>query len=173
MFIIGLFTFGGGLSMLPQMRHIFVNKRRWVTEEEIVDYFAVAQSLPGVIATNTAVMLGSRIAGTRGAAAAALGAILPSFIILSVITVFYQEFIEHPVLLGAIRGIRAAVSALLFYTVWGLRKTTLRGPADVALCLIAAALVFALGVNPVWIILGGVVLGIARVIWRRKRGAKQ
>jgi chromate transporter len=160
MFLIGLFTFGGGLSMIPQMTHIFVHKRGWITEEEIADYFAVSQSLPGVIATNASVMLGYRLAGIPGALCAAAGAVLPSFLVLIIVTYFYQAFISHPVLLGAMRGIRAAVVALLFYTVWGLRKSSVRGVADIMLCLTAAVLVFVLKVNPIWVILAGLSIGI-------------
>jgi len=171
MFFIGLFTVGGGLAMLPQMTRVFVRKRGWVTEEEIVDYFAVSQSVPGVIATNTSVMIGYKLAGTPGAMAAVLGAVLPSFLVLIAVTVFYQAFITNPVMAGALRGVGAAVAALLFYTVWGLRKSSLRGVVDILLCLMAAALVFVLNVNPVWIILGGFLLGIARAIVRAKQGA--
>ncbi|MDR0294535.1 MAG: chromate transporter [Oscillospiraceae bacterium] len=170
MFVIGLFTFGGGLSMLPQMTRVFVKKRGWVTEEEILDYFAVSQSIPGVIATNTSVMIGYRLAGMAGALCAALGATLPSFLVLVVVTVFYQTFVTHPVMLGALRGVRAAVAALLFFTVWGLRENTLRGLESVLLCLCAVTLVFFLNVNPVWVILGGILLGIARTLYRAKRG---
>ncbi|MDR0325830.1 MAG: chromate transporter [Oscillospiraceae bacterium] len=171
MFYIGLFTFGGGLAMLPQMKRVFVQKRGWVTEEEIVDYFAVSQSIPGVIATNTSVMIGYRMAGTAGALCAAFGAVLPSFLVLIAVAVFYQAFVAHPVMIGALRGISAAVVALLFYTVWGLRKTTLRGIADVLLCLTAAALLLLLGVNPVWVILGGLAAGLFRAVFRARRRA--
>jgi chromate transporter len=173
MFFVGLFTFGGGLAMLPQMTRVFVKTRGWVGEEEILDYFAVSQSLPGVIATNTAVMIGCRIAGTPGALVAAFGAILPSFLILTVVAVLYLAVVELPVVLGALRGVGAAVAALLFYTVWGLRKTTLRGLADILLCAGAAGLVL-LGVNPVWVILGGSALGITHAVVKaiKKREAK-
>ena len=169
MFVIGLFTFGGGLAMLPQMTRVFVHKRGWVTEAEIIDYFAVSQSLPGVIATNTSVMIGYRTAGMAGALCAAFGVLLPSFFSLIVVTMFYSTFVTHPVMLGALRGIRAAVAALLFFTVWGLRKTALRGIADIILCL-AAALVLFCGVNPIWVILGGAALGVARALLTRKKG---
>lgn len=158
--------------MLPQMKRVFVEKRGWVTEAEIMDIFAVSQSLPGVIASNTAVMLGYRLSGVAGALLAALGVVLPSFLVLLLVTVFYQWFVENPVMLGALRGIRAAVTALLFYTVWGLRRSSLLGVVDIILCLISAALVLLLNVNPVWVILGGAAFGAGRAVVRaRKRKA--
>jgi chromate transporter len=170
MFVVGLFTFGGGLSMLPQMKRVFVEKRRWITEEEIIDIFAVSQSLPGVIASNTAVMVGHRIAGVPGGLVSALGVVLPSFLVLLPVTLFYRAFIDNPVMLGVLRGIRAAVTALLLYTVWGLRKGSLRGVADLLLCGVAAVLVLLLGVNPVWVILGGLLFGAGRAVVRARKG---
>ncbi len=168
MFVVGLFTFGGGLSMIPQMTRVFSAKRKWVEEEEIVEYFAVAQSLPGAVAINTSVLIGTRLAGVPGAVFAALGSVLPSFLVLLPVTVFYHSFLRYPVMLGALRGIRAAVSALLFSAVWGLRKGTLRHAFDYALCLVCAALVILLDLNPVWIILGCLFLGAVFFICRGK-----
>lgn len=172
MFVVGLFTFGGGYAMIPQMTRVFSQKRGWVGEDEIIDYYAVSQSLPGAVAINTSIMLGYRLAGTAGALCAALGAVLPSFLVLLVVTVFYQAFITNPVMLGAMRGIRAAVAALLFSTVWGLRKSSLRGVIDVILCFIAAALVFIWDINPIWLILSGAVFGLARFYAKRIRTDK-
>lgn len=168
MFVVGLFTFGGGLSMIPQMQRVFVSKRGWIGEEEIVDTFAVAQSLPGVIASNAAVIIGYRLAGIAGALAAALGVVLPSFLVLMLVTVFYTRFITNPALIGAMRGIRAAVAALLFYTVWGLRRASLLGVTDALLCVASAALVLFLHVNPVWVILGGAAFGAGRAVARAR-----
>ena len=164
MFNIGAFTFGGGLSMIPQMTRVFVTKKRWVEESEIVDMFAVSQSLPGVIAVNASMLIGYRLCGFAGAMAAALGAILPSFIILIGVTVFYQEFLHNEIVRGVLRGVSAAVVALLFSAAWGLRKKSLTGLFGLVIFAIAMVLILWLDVNPIWLLLGGGGAGLAASI---------
>jgi len=117
------------------------------------------------------VMIGQRVAGTAGAFCAAAGAVLPSFAVLVVVTLFYQAFLEFAVLAGALRGVRAAVAAVLFSAVLGLRKGTLRGMADWLICAAAALLVLIWDVNPIWVILGGGALGLLRYKLGARRGA--
>lgn len=171
MFYIGAFTFGGGLSMIPQMTRVFVSKRRWVEERDIVDMFAVAQSLPGVIAVNASILVGYRLRGLSGALMAALGSILPSFLVLMVVTLAYESFLHNEIVLGVLRGVRAAVVALLFSTVWRLRKSSLTGVFGCALFAAALVCTVWLRVNPVWLLLGGAFLGFSAVFVRTKMGA--
>ncbi len=172
MFRIGLFTFGGGLVMIPQMSRDFADRYGWIKKEELVDFFAVAQSLPGVIAVNASVLIGYRLAGVAGALAAAFGAVLPSFLVLLVVTVFYELFMHNVILLGAMRGIRAAVTALLFFTSFRLRKGSVDSVFGVALFLAAVLLVLLTSVNAMLIIAGGGLLGAAYMVLTRRR-AKQ
>lgn len=170
MFRIGLFTFGGGLVMIPQMARDFVEKYGWLKEEEIVDFFSVAQSLPGVVAVNASILIGYRLAGVAGGIVAALGAILPSFLVLIVVTIFYEAFITSPVVLGAMRGVRAAVTALLFYTALRLRKGALTDVFCWVLFLAAAAVALFTDVNVVLLLLGGAALGVLyTALWSRRQ----
>jgi chromate transporter len=168
---IGAITFGGGYAMIPQMSRDFVARYRWIEEEEIVNLFAVAQSTPGVIALNASLLVGYRIAGVKGALAATLGAILPSFVILSAVTVVYRVFITNPYVLGALRGIRAAVAGLLLASVIQLRPASVQGLFG--WLLFGAALAVALffpSVNAIFVIIGGGLIGfVMGRPWKARR----
>lgn len=170
---IGAVTFGGGYAMIPQMSRDFVDRYGWIEEKEIIDLFAVAQSAPGVIAINASILVGYRIAGIAGALCAALGAILPSVAVLSAVTVVYRAFIDNPYILGALRGIRAAVAGLLLAAVFRLRPNSVTGVFGWV--LFAAALAVSLffpSVNAIWVILAGGLLGVAYGRpWQKRGGA--
>lgn len=158
---IGAFTFGGGYAMIPLMQDEFVDKYHWIEEKDIVDVFAVAQSLPGVIAVNSSLLIGYKIAGLLGGLIAVLGVILPSLIILSVITLFYNAFITNPFVIGALRGISAAVVALMLSAVLRLRKQSLPDAKTWLLACAALALsLFFSQISAAYIILGGGVAGL-------------
>jgi chromate transporter len=163
---IGSFTIGGGLAMLPLIEREFVEVRGWVTREEIVDIFAVAQSLPGVIAINTSLCIGYRAGGIPGACAAALGMILPSFVCILAIAVFFINLQNNPWIQKAFAGVRAGVTAMILLAAVKLGKSILRNPpAWVLGCLSFLALaVFGINAIPVIFACGliGFVLGIAR-----------
>lgn len=150
--------------MIPQMSRVFADKKGWVTQEEILDYYAVAQSLPGAVAINTSILIGFRLEGAAGAYVAAFGSVLPSFIVLIPVTIFYQAFITNEIMLGAMRGIRAAVVALLFSTVWKLMRGSVKNWLGAVLAVSAAVLTFALDINPVYLLLGGAAIGIIAVL---------
>jgi chromate transporter len=164
---IGTFTIGGGLAMLPLMEREFVEVRGWVTREEIVDIFAVAQSLPGVIAINTSLCIGYKVGGIRGAGAAALGMIVPSFACILAIAVFFINLQNNPWIQKAFAGVRAGVAAMILLAAVKLGKSILRNPpAWVLGCLSFLALaVFGIGAIPVIFSCGliGLVLGLIRV----------
>ena len=168
MFRVGLFTFGGGLAMIPQMGQDFSDKYGWLKKEELLDFFSVAQSLPGVMAVNASIMIGFRIAGVVGALVAALGAILPSFMVLAVVTLFYQAFISNPIALGVMHGVRAAVAALLFYTALTLRRNALTNALCWVLFVVAAAIALFTDINIIFLLLGGALTGIILTLTRRK-----
>ena len=119
---IGALTFGGGYAMLPILRREAVQRRSWLTEEEVADYYALAQSLPGVIMVNVAAFVGRKLAGTRGSAVASLSAVLPSFITITLIAAFIQNFLGHELVQRAFFGIRVVVCALIVQAIiklWG------------------------------------------------------
>ena len=119
---IGGLTFGGGYAMLPMLQREAVEKKGWVTEEELMDYYAVGQCIPGVIAVNTAVFIGTKAKGLAGAIAASLGVISPSLVIIVAIAAFIQSFSELPIVQNAFAGIRVGVCVLILSAVLKLFK---------------------------------------------------
>lgn len=119
---IGGLTFGGGYAMLPMLQREVVEKRRWATEEELADYYAIGQCTPGVIAVNTATFIGYRQAGITGGLFATLGVVFPSLVIISVIAAFLTNFAELKVIQYAFAGIRVCVCVLIFNAVQKLWK---------------------------------------------------
>ena len=119
---IGGLTFGGGYAMLPMLQREAVEKKGWVTEEELMDYYAVGQCIPGVIAVNTAVFIGTKAKGLPGAIAASLGVISPSLVIIVAIAAFIQSFSELEIVQNAFAGIRVGVCVLILSAVLKLFK---------------------------------------------------
>jgi len=119
---IGAFTFGGGYAMLPMFQRELVEKNNWLTNEEVTDLFSISQCLPGIIAANTAVIVGYKQKGIPGGIAAALGVALPSVVVILVIAAFLTNFAEIPVVQSAFTGLRICVSVLIINTVIKLRR---------------------------------------------------
>jgi len=162
---IGAFTFGGGYAMIPLMQNEFVDKNKWIDENEIVDVFAVAPSIPGVLAVNACVLIGNKIAGLAGGLVAAFGCILPPFVIMSVIQRIYLSFFSNAIVLGALRGIKAAVVALMISSVVKLSKQSFKDFIGVIIAVIVVGLSFlpsitGYTVNAAYIIIGAAVLGL-------------
>ena len=110
---IGLFTFGGGYAMISVITDTCVEKKQWLTQDEMMDLTVVAESTPGPIAINCATYVGYKIAGMTGAVLATLGIVLPSFVIIYIISMFLENFLEYPVIAAACRGIKIGVSLLI------------------------------------------------------------
>ena len=121
-FKIGLFTFGGGYAMIPLIQDEAVEKQKWISDDDILEILAIAESTPGPIAINSATFIGSKVAGFWGAAAATAGVVLPSFLIISIISYFLEAFKDAKVLKYAFMGIRAGVLALIVKALWGMFK---------------------------------------------------
>ena len=120
--IVGVTTFGGGYAMLPALQREVVEKRRWATEEELMDWYAIGQCTPGVIAVNTATFAGQKQAGAAGGIAATLGVVFPSLVIITIIAAFIQGFADIPAVQHAFAGIRACVCVLILNAVVKLWK---------------------------------------------------
>ena len=166
---IGACTFGGGYAMLPMFRKELSERHGWTTDEEILDYYAVAQCTPGVIAVNTATFVGSKLKGWKGAAAATVGVVSPAIVIISVIALFLRHFAEYPAVIHAFAGIRIAVAALIIGTVIGLIRKNVKNLF--AVLLFAAALLITLftDFSPVWVVLAAAVLGIVQKKWGKRK----
>ena len=124
---IGAFTFGGGYAMLPMLERELVEKRSWVSEEDLADYFAIGQCTPGIIAVNTATFVGYKRKKIPGAVSATLGVVFPSVVLILIIAAFLRNFASFEAVKHAFSGIRACVCVLIFSSVWKLGKKALKG----------------------------------------------
>lgn len=166
---IGACTFGGGYAMLSLLQRVVVDKYHWATEEELMDYYAIGQCTPGIIAINTSTFIGYKQAGFLGAIAATIGFAVPSICIILVIAAFIQNFAELAIVKHALAGIRVGVCVLIFDAVMKLGKKALVNPTSVILFLVIVILaVF----TPVSTILLIVASGVAGYILYRVGGKK-
>ena len=162
-FKIGAFTLGGGYAMIPIIESEVVDRHKWLNKEEFIDLIAVAQSCPGVFAINLSIFIGYRMRKLRGALCTSLGTALPSLLIILAVAMFFHQFQDNPVVAALFRGIRPAVVALIAAPTFGLAKDARITLATCWIPLVCALLIWALGVNPVYIIiaagLGGYLYG--------------
>lgn len=168
---IGVLTFGGGYSMLPMLQREVVEKKKWATEAELMDYFAVGQCLPGVIAVNTAVFIGSKVKGLAGAISASLGVISPSFMIIVAIAAFISNFSDLPIVQNAFSGIRVGVCVLIFFSVIKLLKKAVIDKFTLIIFSLAFILAVFFKINPVALVIIAALAGI--VIYILKGGSKK
>ena len=163
-FKIGIFTLGGGYAMIPLIEEEVVNKKQWVSKDEMLDLIAIAQSCPGVFAINIATFIGYKLRKTRGAIATTLGTALPSFLIILVIAIFFKQFEDNKVVAAIFRGIRPAVVALIAVPTFRLGQRAKLNKFTIWIPVVCALAIWALGVSPIWIIiiagLGGWLYGL-------------
>jgi len=167
---IGGFTFGGGYAMLPMLQKEVVEHYGWATEEELMDYYAIGQCTPGVIAVNTATFIGYKRRGLAGAICATAGVVFPSLVIITVIAAFIQNFAHIPAVQHAFAGIRVAVCALVLGAVIKLWKSGVKDKVGVLLFAAAFLATAILGLSPVWTVLAAGLIGVLR--WKREEGRK-
>lgn len=159
-FKMGLFTFGGGYAMLPLLEREVVDKKGWASHEEILDYYAIGQSTPGIIAINTSTFCGYNVRGNIGGIVASLGFITPSIIIISIIAKFLQSFSHLAIIQHAFAGIRVAVCALVFYSVLKMiKKDANTGLKFMVFVLTFVAIGF-LSISPIVVVVTVGVFGI-------------
>ena len=178
-FKIGLFTFGGGYAMLPLIEQELIAKRRWIEHKEFLDLLTLAQSVPGPIAINTSVFVGYKIRGFKGAIAALLGSVLPSFAIILVIALLFADIRHNPVVDAAFKGMRPAVVALIVVpvisldVVHGLCFLLCDDRHEFCGHVAAAALaVWYLGWSPIYILIAAAATGIAWTLFIAKKAGK-
>ncbi len=157
-FTIGAMTFGGGYAMLPMLEREIVSKHKWATQEEILNYFAIGQCTPGVIAVNTATFVGYKTKGAVGGVVATLGVVAPSLVIITVIAMVLQNFMDIVWVQNAFAGIRVAVCALITASVIKLVKTNVKKYWHIALAVIAFVVVALLKLSTVYVVVGCAVL---------------
>ena len=172
-FKIGAFTIGGGYAMIPLIQREVSEKRKWVDESVMFDIVAIAESTPGPIAINTATFVGTRVAGFWGSFAATLGTVLPSFIIIVTLSKILGLIISFEVVAFAFNGIRVGVLALIVKALWAMAKQCPKNLFSAILIVLAFAIDLFLGVNVIYIIIGGALIGLASVLISRKGGKEE
>lgn len=161
-FKMGSFTFGGGYAMLPIIQEEIVNKRKWATDEEILDYYAIGQSTPGIIAVNTATFIGYNRKGILGGIFATLGIVSPSILIITIIASFFENFQDYALVQNAFGGIRVVVAALILNTVIKMYKDSVKDLLGVALFAVSFLLLVFLDITPIIVIILSALAGIIR-----------
>lgn len=157
---VGAMTFGGGYAMLPILQKEVVEKKKWNSEGEILDYYALSQCLPGIIMVNTLVFVGQKKRGKAGAFAGALGAVTPSFIIITIIAALLTAFADVPAVQNAFAGIRVCVCVLIFNSVLKLWKSSV---VDKRCLILFAAITIAsllVDITPIAFVIGAAIIGI-------------
>lgn len=159
-FKIGLCTFGGGIAMLPVLDLEIVKRRNWASSEELLDWFAVAQSTPGIIAVNVATFTGYKRAGVLGGCVATFAIVLPSILIITLLALFLNNFSEIVWVQKAMKGINVAVAAILVSAVFNFSKKSVKNAFGVVLFAVSFVLIYFFNVGTVWVIIGSCVIGI-------------
>lgn len=157
---VGVMTFGGGYAMIPILEREIVDKHNWASSEELMDYYAVGQCTPGIIAINTATFIGQKVAGTLGGIIATLGVVFPSIIIICLIAGILTNFADIPAVKSAFAGIRVCVCVLIFNAVVKLWKGAVPDKAALCLCLLVFALSIFLDISPVFYVVVCAAAGI-------------
>lgn len=171
-FRIGAFTFGGGLAMIPLIQKEAVEKHGWVSDDDILEIVAIAESTPGPIAINAATFVGYRAAGVLGSAFATFGTVLPSFVIILLISYVLRQFQQLPAVQYAFWGIRAGVLAMLIKSLYTMFKKSPKGwPAYVAMAA-AFVLTAVLDVHILIVIIGCAVFGLVTATLAERRAGK-
>lgn len=168
---ISAFTFGGGFVIVTFMKRKFVDQYHWIDEDEMLDITALAQSSPGAIAVNAAILVGWKVAGFFGMVVSVLGTVLPPMVILSVISLIYQKFAENTYVKFVLAGMQAGVAAVILDVVCSLGGKVLREKQWVyyAVMILAFVATFFLDINVVYIILAAAAVGIVQALVVRRR----
>lgn len=169
---IGGLTFGGGLSMLPMLKYELVEKKHWISEEELLDCYAIGQCTPGIIAINTATFVGYKKKGIAGGIFSTLGMMTPSLVIITLIAAFLENFMDNVWLQHALMGVRGIVCALMLNTVINLARKSLVDVFTCIICAVVLAICLLTNVPTILIVVVSAVLGILseRVKNHRKGG---
>lgn len=169
---ISSFTFGGGFVIVTFMKRKFVDELHWIDEQEMLDLVALAQSSPGAIAVNAAILVGWRVCGFAGMLTAVLGTILPPMIILSVISLFYAAFASNVYVALVLKGMQAGVAAVILDVTCSLGGSVLKEKSVFSIIIMAAAFAatFFFNVNVIYIILTAGLLGAGKAVWIYRKG---
>lgn len=165
-FKIGAFTFGGGYAMIPIIQEEVVEKNKWIDDSEFMDAIAIAQASPGPVAVNTSIFVGYTLKGLPGALSCLLGTVLPSFLTILVIAIFFYQFRNNPILDQIFLGIRPAVVALIASAVYKLMKKSKFGYAKLGISLAALLAIVFMDISPIYLVIAG---GVGMIIWNKTK----
>ena len=168
-FKVGFYTFGGGWSIVAQMQKEYVQKRGWLTEEDLLDITSVGRSLPGLMIGNVSYLFGYHVAGFPGAIACVTGMCIPPLLILTAVTWFYTQVRDNPYVSRAMVGVRATVVPIITSAALGLRKAALTDRFGYVILLLGFVLYLFFGMNCITIVLLGGLLGFLLSLWREHR----
>lgn len=168
-FKIGLFTFGGGLAMIPMLEKEIVEKRNWCSTEEIMNYYAVGQCTPGIIAVNTATFVGYKYRGVLGGVMTTLGVITPSLIIITLIATFLKNFATNEIVIKALKGLGAGVCAVIVPSILKMFKASIKTNTLAFVAIIAFVLVEFVKVPVYIIVILAVITGVIMTKWSLKK----
>ena len=169
------FTFGGGYVIITLMKQKFVDQLHWIDEDEMLDLVAIAQSSPGPIAVNGAIVLGYKLAGIAGIFCSVLGAVIPPFVILTIISFFYQAFKDSAVIQSLLAGMTCGVSAVIMSVVFDMASGIVKGKDPILIVVMILAFIcnYVLKINVILIILFCVVLGVVLTLIRTRKEAEK
>lgn len=167
---IGTFTIGGGYAMLPLIQKEIVEKKKWIIEKDFLDTLAIAQSVPGAISINTAVFTGYKVNKLSGAIFAVLGCVIPAFLIILIIAIFFSKFNENQYVNKIFKAIRPSVVALMIFSLWKLLKTSKTKWFLYFWSAAVALLIFLLKISPILIILFVIVCSLLLKFIQIKKG---
>lgn len=169
----GICTFGGGIAMLPILQRELVNRRGWVTDDEIIDYYAVGQCTPGIIAVNVATFIGMKRRGWIGAVFSTLGIVFPSVVIIIIIAAIAEGFADNPYVMYALGGVRAAVCGLIAVAVANMMKKNIKDLFSAAVGALAFVAAVFFGASPVIVVVCAALIGIAHSMLAARKAAKK
>lgn len=174
MFHLSMFTFGGGYVIISLMKSRFVEELEWMSEEEMLNFAAIAQSCPGAVAVNASILVGYRIAGVTGAMVSILGTVLPPLLILSAISFVYVAFRQNIIVNAVLKGMQAGVAAVIFDVVFDLSGTIVKDKkiAPVIVMILAFIATYILEINVMYIIIVCALLGIYTSWHNLKKGGQ-
>lgn len=175
MFVLSMCTFGGGFVIVSLMKKRFVEELKWIEEEEMLDVTAITQSAPGPLMINAAVIVGYRIAGIVGALTAIAGSILPPMIIISIISIFYEQFCTNSYVAMALQVMRAGVAAVIFDVVWKLAGNVwnTKRALYIAMMVIAFVATFFFDISAMLIIFTCLGIGLLDLVFCVKKGKEE
>ncbi|KIE46908.1 chromate transporter family protein [Clostridium argentinense CDC 2741] len=158
-FKIGIFTFGGGYSMIPLIEKEVVNKNKWLTKKEISDLLSLSQTLPGSVTINSATLIGYKILQLEGSIIATLGVVLPSFIIILIISLFFTNVAQLGSIQAFLHGVQSAIISLILFSAISLKKESIEDKLNWIILIISLISMILFHINPIIIIFIGIIIG--------------